>query len=294
MAERRNKAIERLARDEPCFGGSVQCGNIAAARAMGDSTFDYVMVDLEHEGFDMPALGNTLQWLISRRRIAATGQAFPSPSPIIRLPHHGSEHTHWIAAQVLDYGAMGLILPYTESAKDVEQMVEAMRYARKTASGDYVGERRVWPRAAMRYWGLDSFDEYRRAADLWPLNPDGELILIAILATPKAQKNIQEICAVPGLSGIMFGAKHAWHAFGREGKIDLEDPQLVDFRDAVLAACKQNKIAAGTSLSGAPPKGAGGKGLVEMDFLQRRIDEGFRLFLSQGDGRPKLEGSSGT
>ena len=287
MGVTRNKVVELLRSDQPAFGGALHCGDLAGARAMGDSSFDYAMLDLEHEGFDMPELGNTLQWLISRRRMEATGSIYPSPTPIVRLPHHGSEHTKWIASQVLDYGAMGLILPYTESAKDVESMVETMRYSRRHGD-DFVGERRVWPKLAMRYWGYNEFEQYREKADLWPLAPDGELLLIAIVATPKALRNIDEIASVPGLSGVMFGAKHAWHAFGRSGKISLEDPELVDFRDRILAACKKSGVAAGTSLSGTPPKGAGGKGAVDMPFLQRRIEEGFRLFLSQGSGRPVL------
>ena len=284
----RNPIVERLSKDQPVFGGSVQCGDFIGARTIGDSTFDYCMIDLEHEGFDMPNLGHTMQWMLSRRRMLKTGSPFPSPAPIIRLPHHASEHTHWIASQVLDQGAMGLILPYTETAKDLERMVQTMRYARQLKGGEYHGERRVWPKAAMRYWGIDDFDEYRRMADLWPLNPAGQLILIAIVATPTGMRNIKEITSVPGLSGIMFGAKHAWHAFGREGKIDLEDPQLVEFRDKVLEACKANGVAPGTSLSAKPPKGAGEGGFVDNPFLDRRLEEGFRVFLTQGAGRPKL------
>ena len=287
MAVTRNKLIERLTNGQAAFGGTFHCGDIAGARAIGDSTFDFAMVDLEHQGFDMPKLGETLQWMISRRRMAATGSVFPSPTPIVRLPHHGSEHIQWIASQVLDYGALGIALPYAESRADVEHMVETMRYARRIAD-EYVGERRVWPKLAMRYWGYSDFDEYRTMADLWPLAPQGELALIAIAATPKALRNIEEIASVAGLSCIMFGAKHAWHAFGREGKIDLEDPQLVDFRDQVLAACQRKGIAAGTSLSASPPKGAGGAGVVDMPFLKRRIEEGFRVFLSQGGGRPDV------
>ena len=287
ITTKRSQLVQRLANDEPAFGGNLHCGDFAGARSYGDSDFDYMMIDLEHEGFDMPNLGNTLQWMISRRRTVEAGESFPSPTPVVRLPHHGSEHVRWIASQALDYGALGIVLPYTESAKDVEVMVDAMRYARNEG-GKLVGERRVWPKMAMRYWGYNKYDEYREIADLWPLNPKGEMALVAILATPKALKNVDEIASVPGLSGIMFGAKHAWNAFGRTGKIDLEDPQLVDFRNKVLAACKKNGIAAGTSLSGEPPKGAGAGGLVELPFLGRRVEEGFRLFLSQGRGRPNV------
>jgi 4-hydroxy-2-oxoheptanedioate aldolase len=285
----RNRMIEMLRIDKPVFGGAFSCGDISAARTYGDSNLDFVLLDLEHEGFDMPKLGDTMQWMVSRRRMAATGEMFPSPTPLVRLPHHGNERVRWIASQVLDYGALGLILPYAESAEDVADLVQAMRYARKEIDGAITGERRVWPKLAMRYWGYSKFEEYREMADLWPLNPSGELALIVIVATPKALDNLEEIAAVPGVSAMMFGAKHAWHAFAKTGKIDLEDPELVNFRDRMLAACKKNGIAAGTSLSATPPKGAGGKGAVDTSFLQRRIDEGFRVFLTQGGSRPELD-----
>lgn len=285
----RNRMIEMLRSDKPVFGGAFSCGDIGAARTYGDSNLDFVLLDLEHEGFDMPKLGDTLQWMVSRRRMAATGEMFPSPTPLVRLPHHGNERVRWIASQVLDYGALGLILPYVESAEDVAGLVEAMRYARKEIDGRIVGERRVWPKLAMRYWGYEKFEEYRDMADLWPLNPSGELALIAIVATPKALDNLDEIAAVPGVSAMMFGAKHAWHAFAKPGKVDLEDAELVDFRNRMLEACKNNGIAAGTSLSPTPPKGAGGKGVVDTDYLQRRIDEGFRVFLTQGGNRPDID-----
>lgn len=285
----RNKMIEALRSGKPVFGGTFHCGDISSARTYGESNLDYVMVDMEHEGFDMPKLGDTLQWLVSRRRMVATGDVFPSPTPLVRLPHHGNERIRWIASQALDYGALGIILPYAESADDVADLVESMRYARKERDGLITGERRVWPKLAMRYWGYDKFEEYRDMADLWPSAPSGELALITIVATPKGYENLEKIAAVPGVSAMMFGAKHAWHAFAKTGKIDLEDPDLVDFRNRMLAACQKNGIAAGTSLSATPPKGAGGKGAVDVSFLQRRIDEGFRVFLTQGGNRPDLE-----
>lgn len=284
----RNQMIARLKADQPVFGGTVTCGDTFGARTAGDSNLDYMLVDLEHEGFDMPKLSETLQWMQSRPRMVETGSAFPSPTPLVRLPHHGAEKIGWIASQALDIGALGIVLPYVESAEDLTHMVETMRYARKNAEGRISGERRVWPKAAMRYWGYSKFEEYREMADLWPLNPNGELALIAIVATPNAYDRLEEIAAVPGLSAMMFGAKHAFHAYAKTGKMDLEDSDLVDFRDRMLAACKANGIAAGTSLSATPPKGAGGKGSVDTSFLQRRIDEGFRVFLTQGGSRPDL------
>ena len=285
MTAQRNALIQRLANGEPAFGNVVHAGDISGARKMGDSTFDFAIVDLEHEGFDLTALGDTLQWLMSRRQMRKSGSVFTSPTPIVRLPHTAGHRTTWIAAQALDYGALGIVLPYTEHPEEVEQMVRAMRYPREE-KGALVGERRVWPKAAMRYWGCADFDEYFEMADLWPLVDEGQIVLIAMVATPTAKQNIKRIAAVPGLSGILFGAKHAWSALGRRGKTDLDDPDLVEFRDSVLHACKDNGLVAGTSVSAVPFSGSGGT--VDHSFMQRRIDEGFRFFLTQGSGRPEI------
>ena len=282
----RSRLVEVLARDEPAFGGLIHAGDISGARRMGDSTFDFVVIDMEHEGFDMPAFGDTLQWLVSRRRMHMTGSLYPSPTPIVRLPHTASESVLWIAAQALDYGALGVVLPYTDTAEQVERMVRAMQYPRLDADGQLRGQRRVWPKAATRYWGCSSFEEYREMAELWPYAEHGEVLLIAMVATPEARKNISEIAAVPGLSGILFGAKHAWSAMGRWGQMDLEHPDLVEFRARVLEATRQNGIVAGCSLSAIPPGASAGT--VDLEFAKRRIDDGFRIMLTQGSHRPEI------
>ncbi|CUR58461.1 putative 4-hydroxy-2-oxovalerate aldolase [metagenome] len=283
----RSRLVELLAKDEPAFGGLIHSGDISGARKMGDSTFDFLVVDMEHEGFDMPRFGDTLQWLMSRRRMEKTGSIYPSPTPIVRLPHTAADSSLWIAQQALDYGALGVVLPYTETAEQVERMVRAMRYPREQADGSLFGERRVWPKAALRYWGCSTFEEYLELSDLWPVGPTGENVLIAMVATPAALANIDEIAAVPGLSGILFGAKHAWSALGRWAPIDLDHEDLEMFRNSVLKACLANGIAAGCSLSAIPPGQSAG--VVDHDFMLRRVDDGFRFFLTQGAGRPDLE-----
>ena len=107
-----------------------------------------------------------------------------------------------------------------------------------------------------------------------------------MVATPRALENIDEIAAVPGLSAILFGAKHAWSALGRRGKIDLDHPDLAHFRSRVLEECNRNGIAAGTSVSAIPPGASAGT--VDLEFMQRQVDAGFRFFLTQGNGRPDL------
>lgn len=282
----RSRLVQALRAGRPVFGAAVPTGDLASARRMGDSDFDFAMVDMEHEGFDFPNFGNTLQWMISRRRATATGDVFAGPTPIVRLPHTAADNAVWIAQQALDYGALGIVLPYTETAEQVEQMVRALRYPRVESDGVLRGERRVWPKAAIRYWGCSSFEEYREFADLWPVSDTGEIFLVAMVATPEARANLDEIAAVPGLSGILFGAKHAWSAMGRWGKIDLEHPDLVEFRTAVLEACHRHSIIAGCSTTATPPGQSAAA--ADEDFVRHRIEDGFRFFLTQASSPPEI------
>ena len=62
----------------------------------------------------------------------------------------------------------GIMFVETESADEVRAGLAAMRFKSKGGTRpDDVG-------AAPAYWGMSEQD-YKRKADLWPLNPDGEL-----------------------------------------------------------------------------------------------------------------------
>ena len=54
-------------------------------------------------------------------------------------------------------------------------------------------------------WGL-SEAEYRRTADLWPLNRDGELINWTIVESKEGLAHLREIAAVPGIGVLWPGA----------------------------------------------------------------------------------------
>ena len=63
------------------------------------------------------------------------------------------------------------------------------------------GERGSGARKAARFWGLAG-PVYQQRADLWPLNPEGELFAIVQIETVEGVKNIKEILNTPGLGAI--------------------------------------------------------------------------------------------
>ena len=69
------------------------------------------------------------------------------------------------------------------------------------------GERGWHPHdVAVRYWGI-SVEEYTDRSDLWPLDPDGEMLLIGIIETVQGARNLPDILKnVKGIGAIMAGA----------------------------------------------------------------------------------------
>ncbi len=54
------------------------------------------------------------------------------------------------------------------------------------------------------FWGL-SRPEYSLRADVWPANPNGELLLFLQIETVEGVKNVEEILSVPGIGVVFVG-----------------------------------------------------------------------------------------
>ena len=71
---RLNKVIELLEQGKVVFGGAIVVpGNIDDAIAFGDMGYDFLIFEMEHEGFHLPNLRFSLQFLLDRKRIATKG-----------------------------------------------------------------------------------------------------------------------------------------------------------------------------------------------------------------------------
>jgi 4-hydroxy-2-oxoheptanedioate aldolase len=118
---------------------------------------------------------------------------------IVKTPELTEPTIHADIAKQLDLGVSGLMLPTAESAEQVRQAIAAMRF--KSHGGtrpDAVG-------SAPAFWGL-SEAEYKRRADVWPLNPNGELINWTIIESREGLARVREIAAVKGIGVLWPGA----------------------------------------------------------------------------------------
>ena len=128
---------------------------------------------------------------------------FPCPeiTPIVRIPANGVEMNQSYAKQALDRGVYGVVWPHINNAEQAYNAVASCRYARKPTAEMYepAGARGDGPATASRYWGL-TMPEYYRKADVWPLNPEGELLVFTMIESVAGVHNIDDILRMSQVS----------------------------------------------------------------------------------------------
>ena len=220
-------------------------------------------VDMEHSPFS----GERVQRVLAEMNEERDADGRLSLAPLVRIPQEGDEDFKWAVKQVLDLGGMGIILPHVDRAEEAVRLVRAMRYppARGTQYPAPRGERGWGPGGATRLWGLNSV-EYARRADVWPLNPEGELFAVAMIESQEAVNNIHEILQTP-VSAIMVIPGDMAMDLGLGPNPRGRNHREVDAMfDRVLEACQaQTRVICGA-----------GDGRAR---TQQRLDEGWRFFL---------------
>lgn len=228
------------------------------------STVDFVIIDMEHSPYDPSRLETYLLGMIDKRRIIETKSLRPSVIPLVRLPANGREHVEYMIKQALDLGAFGVVVPHVNSREDALAAVGAVRYTQREGARDSEprGRRGVGYGWAARYWGIPAA-RYVERADLWPLDPRGELLLWCMVESGEGVARAREIASTPGVSGIFLGPSDLAVSLG----IAESDPRLEQAVETVLAACRETGTPCGTLTSG--------------ENVARRLKQGFR-FLAVG------------
>src|SRR5262249_53589027 len=170
------------------------------ATAMSSAKYDGVVYEMEHNPWDIRALRDSLQYMLNRGQIAKSASVAPSVTPMVRIPPNGAEKAQFHAKQALDLGAYGIVWPHISSVDEAYNAVAACRYPRLKSAPMYepAGIRGDGPTAAVRYWGLSQQDYYDRA-DVWPLNPKGEVFVILMMEDTRGIETLPDILKkVPG------------------------------------------------------------------------------------------------
>lgn len=202
----------------------------------------------------------------------AMGEAgIVSKAPVLRLTHPLVVKMNEIApdpakaveriGRQLDLGVSGVVFVGVESADEVKTGLNAMRY--KSHGGtraDSVG-------SAPALWGMTE-KEYREKADLWPLNPKGELVNWTIVESKKGLANVREIAAVKGIGVLFPGAGTLRQVFTSTNDKGERVTDTVAWEAAiqqVLAACKEFNVPCGYP--------------ARAEDIEMRMKQGFSVFV---------------
>ena len=172
-----------------------------------------------------------------RAIVAAGGSArthpFVAKIPIMHTDPTGT--TQRLIDQLND-GQVVVEMQEVETVEEVNQAIAAMRF---TSQGG-VRPEEGFERAAA-YWGMTEA-EYLEKADVWPINPNGELLISVIIESHEGVANAREISAMPGVAVVTVGSGTLGGVFtstNAEGE-RVRDQEGFDAAVAtVLAACKE-------------------------------------------------------
>jgi len=246
---RLNKAIE-----------TVEAGRAAVANQ------DWRFIDMEHGPFSADRLDSILTEMGKDRD--ASGRL--KLTPFVRIPQEGDEDLKWAVKQVLDAGVFGVLVPHVDTKEEAMKIVRAMRYPpmRGAKQPEPRGERGWGPGRAVRLWGVANDKEYHGKADLWPLNPDGELFAVAMIESGEAVRNIREILQAP-VSAILVVPGDMSIDLGLGPRSEQNHPEVDAAYQTVLKACMAQKaVVCGCADSASR--------------MKMRIDEGWKFFLPLG------------
>ena len=201
---------------------------------------------MEHNPYDIRRCATACNTCSTGARSRKSGSLAPAVAPLVRIPPNGGEiepvdrqagprHRrlrHRLAACEHGRGGAerGRGLPLPAAAH--RPSITSPRVSAATR-----------PRHAARYWGLTQQEYYARA-DIWPLNPEGEILVVIMCEEARAIKNLPKMLEeVPGIGVVLIGEGDLSQDLGYPRQ--YEHPTVAAAINEILAICKEHKVPCG-------------------------------------------------
>ena len=259
MTPRHNKLIDVLAKNQVVFGWfSPGRTPEQAKRAVADPLMDFVFINMEAVQSYRPDDIRTFMQAMTEGGLKKNPNSL---ALMTRLPifHDDPAAARQRTAEMLNMGVQAIVFPDMESGEEAQQAISSMRYAQAAGSkhASPAGTRPEGAGDAPAFWGV-SEAEYKQRADVYPINPDGELASIFIVESVKGIENSREITrARPTV------------AFAGPGTLRRNlQGDMVKVEAAIqtqLASCKEFNVPCGITANAAD--------------IEKRIKEGFRVII---------------
>jgi 4-hydroxy-2-oxoheptanedioate aldolase len=237
MRENRLRSI--WARGEAAVNGWLAIPSSFSAEVMAQQGFDTLTIDMQHGVVDYQVAVTMLQ-AISTTPVV----------PLARVPWNDPAYL----MKILDAGVYGVICPMINTAAEAETLVRTCKYPPR-------GYRSFGPVRASLYAGADYVE-----------HADADLVVMPMIETAEALKNLDEILRVPGVDAVYIGPSDLSMALGVKPRMDHTEPPVLDAQRRILAACKRHGVAAGIHN-------------IAAAYAAKMIAEGFQFVTLASDAR---------
>jgi len=200
------------ARGEAVVNGWLSIPSSFSAEVMAHQGFDSLTVDMQHGVVDYQVAVTMLQAISTTPVI-----------PLARVPWNDPARL----MKILDAGVYGVICPMINTRAEAEALVAACKYPPR-------GYRSWGPVRALIYAGSDYGDRANQ-----------DLVVMPMIETAEALKNLDAILDVPGVDAIYVGPADLSLALGCTPRLDQTDPPVVEAQQTIVEACKRHGVVAG-------------------------------------------------
>jgi 4-hydroxy-2-oxoheptanedioate aldolase len=200
------------ARGDAVVNGWLSIPSAFSAEVMAHQGFDSLTVDMQHGVVDYQA-GVTMLQAISTTKVI----------PLARVPWNDPA----LLMKILDAGAYGVICPMVNTRAQAEALVQACKYPPR-------GYRSWGPVRASLYAGTDYGD-----------HANDDIIVMPMIETAEAVKNLDDILSVPGIDAVYVGPSDLSLAMGCKPRLDQTDPPVVEAQQVIVDKCKKHGVIAG-------------------------------------------------
>jgi len=209
---RENTLKKIWARGEAAVNGWLSIPSAFSAEVMAHQGFDSLTVDMQHGVVDYQVAVTMLQGISTTPVI-----------PLARVPWNDPARL----MKILDAGAYGVICPMVNTREQAEALVQACKYPPR-------GYRSWGPVRASIYAGTDYGD-----------HANDDIIVMPMIETAEALKNLDDILTVPGVDAIYVGPSDLSLALGCKPRLDQTDAPVVEAQEQIVQACKRHGVIAG-------------------------------------------------
>ncbi len=214
--------------------------SVAAPVLAAATGHDWLFIDTEHGAFSVQ---ETTQLCIAALPTGVT--------PIVRVCAGAIDE----ATRALDNGALGIVVPHVDTAKEARRIAEAFHY----------------PPQGKRSWGgPPAVYGYRPPATVDAQKAiNAEILTIVMLESPEAIENAADIAEVEGVDVLFIGTSDLTAELGISGQ--MGHPKIIDAYQAVGDACRKHGKVLGMG------------GVYDEENASRYVAMGARFILTGSD-----------